>query len=571
VAKKRKRATEAQRVDFVRQYLPYVQDIAKQYNIPAHSILGQWALESDWGTVTTGKNNIFGIKSIDPKSKTRVRSQTQEQFTPEELENWKGKLKGREVIKDLGPTEKDKNKYSVYDYFRSFETPEEAIKIKSDFLKRFPKVVGAKDTKAYAEGLLQGTFGPYATDKDYVKKLVKMDSGVLNRINLINAENAKVENKRSGGIVGNMEMQYEKGGMVNQAKGLAALGRGPDTELVHMTPSEVQGLQTLARGMGGGLTVNPNTGLPEAGFLKNIFPMIIGAGLTIGSGGLINPMTAGLLMGGGALAASGGDLRQGLKYGLGGYGGAGLAGSLSAAGSAATPGQGLTTGLSTAARNTAVQTAKNTVAPSLGNVAKAFSTEGLKNVFADEALKRSAMAGVGSLALNQPKLTPNTPLDTEEDYFYPEGGYKSTRTPINVAAPQRDASGNIMPRMGEATYFDPNNLGITQVNPNAGNVYDIPNYQFNEGGIVGYANGGLTAGPGDGMSDDIPAVIAGEQPAALSPGEFVVPADVVSDMGNGSSRAGARQLYSMMDRVRKARGGSVEQPKAINPNEYMPA
>ena len=162
-------------------------------------------------------------------------------------------------------------------------------------------------------------------------------------------------------------------------------------------------------------------------------------------------------------------------------------------------------------------------------------------------------------------------MDTEEDYFYPEGGYKSTRTPINVAAPQRDASGNIMPRMGEATYFDPNNLGITQVNPNAGNVYDMPNYQFNEGGIVGYANGGLTAGPGDGMSDDIPAVIAGEQPAALSPGEFVVPADVVSDMGNGSSRAGARQLYAMMDRVRKARGGSVEQPEAINPKEYMPA
>ncbi len=95
-------STEAQRIDFVRQYLPYVQDIAKQYNIPAHSILGQWALESDWGTVTTGKNNIFGIKSIDPKSKTRVRSQTQEQFTPEELKNWKEKLEGREVIKDLG-------------------------------------------------------------------------------------------------------------------------------------------------------------------------------------------------------------------------------------------------------------------------------------------------------------------------------------------------------------------------------------------------------------------------------------------------------------------------------------
>ena len=63
-------------------------------------------------------------------------------------------------------------------------------------------------------------------------------------------------------------MQYEKGGAVKQAQGLAALGRGPDTELIHMAPSEIQGLQTLARGFGGGLTVNPDTGLPEAGFCK---------------------------------------------------------------------------------------------------------------------------------------------------------------------------------------------------------------------------------------------------------------------------------------------------------------
>ena len=111
------------------------------------------------------------------------------------------------------------------------------------------------------------------------------------------------------------------------------------------------------------------------------------------------------------------------------------------------------------------------------------------------------------------------------------------------------------------------------MNPNAEQYnYPIGGYRYAaQGGLMGFANGGLTAGPGDGMSDDIPAVIGGEQPAALSPGEFVVPADVVSDMGNGSSRAGARQLYSMMDRVRKARGGSVEQPEAINPKEYMPA
>lgn len=335
--------------------------------------------------------------------------------------------------------------------------------------------------------------------------------------------------------------RYNEGGTVNQAQGLASLGRGQDTELVHMTPSEVQGLQTLARGLGGGLTTNPNTGLPEAGFLSNVMPFLVGAALTP----FMGPMAAGLAMGGGALAASGGDLKQGLKYGLGGYGGAGLTQSVGSAVSGAG-------GIS------------NIANPGfLGKVGTELGK--------DQYLKRRAFSGLAGMAIGAPTPKPYTPESADEDYFYPEGGYKSTRTPIDVAAPQRDARGNIIPRMGEATYFDPNNLGITQVDPNARNVFDIPNYQFNEGGIVGYANGGLTAGPGDGMSDDIPAVIAGEQPAALSPGEFVVPADVVSDMGNGSSRAGARQLYAMMDRVRKARGGSVEQPKAINTRKMMPA
>ena len=76
---------------------------------------------------------------------------------------------------------------------------------------------------------------------------------------------------------------------------------------------------------------------------------------------------------------------------------------------------------------------------------------------------------------------------------------------------------------------------------------------------------------GDGMSDDIPATIDGDQPAALSDGEFVIPADVVSHLGNGSSDAGAQQLYSMMDRIRQARTGNKEQGKEINPRKMMPA
>jgi hypothetical protein len=98
------------------------------------------------------------------------------------------------------------------------------------------------------------------------------------------------------------------------------------------------------------------------------------------------------------------------------------------------------------------------------------------------------------------------------------------------------------------------------------------------GGIMhsslgGYAAGGnprLLRGPGDGMSDNIPATISGRQPARLADGEFVIPADVVSHLGNGSTEAGAKQLHAMMDKVRKARTGNPKQGKNIKPQKYMP-
>lgn len=85
------------------------------------------------------------------------------------------------------------------------------------------------------------------------------------------------------------------------------------------------------------------------------------------------------------------------------------------------------------------------------------------------------------------------------------------------------------------------------------------------------AKGGYLDGAGDGMSDSIPASIEGRQPARLADGEFVVPADVVSHIGNGSSKAGAKRLYAMLDRVREARTGTKKQGKEINPKKYMPA
>jgi len=102
-----------------------------------------------------------------------------------------------------------------------------------------------------------------------------------------------------------------------------------------------------------------------------------------------------------------------------------------------------------------------------------------------------------------------------------------------------------------------------------------PTANMAAGGIAnlgGYSDGGrMLKGPGDGMSDSIPGVIGDKRPARLADGEFVVPADVVSHLGNGSTDAGAKQLYAMMDKVRQARTGRKSQGKQINPRKMMPA
>jgi hypothetical protein len=97
-------------------------------------------------------------------------------------------------------------------------------------------------------------------------------------------------------------------------------------------------------------------------------------------------------------------------------------------------------------------------------------------------------------------------------------------------------------------------------------AHGVPPAQHGPHGIEG-----LLKGPGDGMSDDIPARIDGHQPARLATDEFVIPADVVSHLGNGSTSAGAKHLYDMLDRVRKARVGHDKQGKQINAHEHLPA
>jgi hypothetical protein len=95
------------------------------------------------------------------------------------------------------------------------------------------------------------------------------------------------------------------------------------------------------------------------------------------------------------------------------------------------------------------------------------------------------------------------------------------------------------------------------------------------GGIAtlgGYSDGGrLTQGPGDGVSDSIPASIGGKQPARLADGEFVIPARIVSEIGNGSTKAGAKKLYAMMDRIQKARRKTKDIAANTRAERFMPA
>jgi hypothetical protein len=101
---------------------------------------------------------------------------------------------------------------------------------------------------------------------------------------------------------------------------------------------------------------------------------------------------------------------------------------------------------------------------------------------------------------------------------------------------------------------------------NAANVQGMA-----KGGIASLREGRYLRGETDGMADEVPANIEGKQPALLSDGEFVIPADVVSHLGNGNSEAGAKVLQQMLARIRKERTGNPKQGKQINPDSIVPA
>lgn len=466
------------------------------------------------------------------------------------------------------------------------------------------------------------------------------------------------------------------------AQHLASKGRGKDKMLVHMDKGEVDSLQKIAMANGGSLTINPQTGLPEAGFLSSMLPMLAGMALAPATGGASLGITSALqtaaLVGAGSyLLNPKGGLMGGLKAGLGAYGGAGLGEALAQQGMQQAAGQKLS---EEAAKNAAESSASNVMA-------RTVDPSTLTNAGVD-ASRISGMStpldmGPGSTQVLSPLQYGSTMTPEQLAAYKPTdfaGRMSNLGSGINSAVTSPGGASNLVKNMGggfraattAASALSPALLqeqdapAAPVVDKDMGQRYsyspgvaqplsaaDVPTYEdmltkqgnfgseqnyyptrryakvsndeakniygFADGGPVeqmsnqammgvntmypmanistssygtpdqmasgglsdarynlgGYSDGGrLLRGPGDGVSDSIPAVIGKRQPARLADGEFVVPARIVSEIGNGSTEAGARKLYGMMDRVQAARRQTVGKGKVAKnsrADKYLPA
>lgn len=387
--------------------------------------------------------------------------------------------------------------------------------------------------------------------------------------------------------------------MRETAAGLAALGRGPDTMLVHMTPGEVQGLQALALSHGGSLTINPHTGLPEAGFLKNILPTIIGAGLMLIPG--MQPWAAGLITGG-IQAARTGDIGKGVMAGLGAYGGAGLGGALGSMGANAAEAAGTQSWL--AAQNAADVAAAQAPGALPGQIADltpytqaapnapVMGSQNLGDMFA--GVKQIGQPGGFSqfgTALGQQFPTGMSKAAAGVGAINALGGFEQPA--LNTAMPQQERFTGKLSGPIRRPYDPDRNLYTDFGNLRPTYAAQGGNLDMKDGGFVvpadvvshlgnGDTDAGLKAlmsktrakpikGQGDGMSDSIPASINGVREARVASGEAYLDRNEVARIGKGDQKRGSKKLYAMMDKVRKARTGTAKQGRQINPDRFVPA
>jgi len=179
-------------------------------------------------------------------------------------------------------------------------------------------------------------------------------------------------------------------------------------------------------------------------------------------------------------------------------------------------------------------------------------------------------AGGGALGGLAGLMGANKPTTTPSGY---QGGIPQL-TAVRTALPQPARTPYTgQPAMGRRYFTDTQYVAPAQAEATRAAqqqaIQQQQPVQAAQGGLMA-AKGTYLRGSTDGMADELNTSIEGKQPAKLSHGEFVVPADVVSHLGNGNSDAGAKKLYQMMDRIRMARTGTKKQGKEINPDKFMP-
>jgi hypothetical protein len=359
---------------------------------------------------------------------------------------------------------------------------------------------------------------------------------------------------------------------------LQSAGRGDDKVLVHMTPGEVSGLQSLAMAHGGSLTINPQTGLPEAGFLKKLLPTIAGFGLSMIPG--VGPLMAAGIVGGGTALATG-SLSKGLMAGLGAYGGAGLGAGLAKTGTAqltaaeaaktagTAPAQNLSSsmwakdpGIAAAGREFGVAGSATAGAPSytaldkLAAGTKSLGQEGgfksLKDAMPDYAVPALGLGVLGAMSSGQKGITPQQ----SKSYIRPYT-YERTQRPgvYDMGAPMyADTPGS----SAEKNYFNDSYTAQTPI------LAPGPEYAA-EGGLMGYAVGGpveqMAAANAVGANTGYPM-------AQLQTPLYSNPSIQRPEAVNVISPSGDAGVSAYSGEPRFARGGATAEPQTTGSYQY---
>jgi hypothetical protein len=292
-------------------------------------------------------------------------------------------------------------------------------------------------------------------------------------------------------------------------------------------------------------------------------------------GGIGEAMLISAAMGGGTAAVTGGDPLKGALLGAATGGiGHGIAGATAAGGAGATGATG--TAATTAAADAATTAATDQALTQASQQGLSGTGSATGSLSSAAGVQPAGPASFGPDSFQTAVADASNPMFpriaemSKSGYFYPGLGAMGA-TVGGALTPQTDMPGGSK-YSGPLSRFryDPEKYKRQMATGGLANT--APAQRMMQGSQLGsYSDGGqLLSGPGNGMSDDIPASIGGKQPARLADGEFVIPADVVSGIGNGSTGAGADELYKLLDRVRLARTGSDKQGREISPMKYLP-